>query len=191
MPEPRILRFGNTPVPWTVAWSGEESDWHVGFDRHFKLRAICQAVAQGEGQPRFGKPHSQRQRAAIALGLCDLCGKPLKGRTRVSLSHARPVPHGAEGWAVLQVEPLLHRECAATSMQFCPALRRDTRDGSLRVRQVTRCRAQCAIMSPEFVATYVPGYQAQYGDRILMHAKVELLDWIDRDADWLGVAVDA
>ena len=186
----RTLMFGNTPVPYTVSWSAEEH-FFVARCPYFKRPAICQAVAQGEGQPRFGKPHSQRQRETIALGLCDLCGKPLKSRTRVSLSHARPVGHGAEGMAILQVEPLLHRECAATSMRYCPSLRRDIAAGTLMVRQVTRSREQCAVMSPEFVSTYVPDYRPQLFDRILGHAKVELLDWVDRDDAWLGVSVSA
>jgi len=91
----------------------------------------------------------------------------------------------AEGLDILQVEPLLHRECAATSTQFCPSLRRDIRDGTLMIRQVTRARAQFAIMVPAYVGTYVPGYVAQPDERIIGAAKVELLTWIDRNEDWL------
>lgn len=131
----------------------------------------------------FGKPHSQRQRSAIARGLCDLCGRPLKARTKVSLSHARVVPHGAEGPCVMQVEPLLHKECAAESMRFCPSLRRDIQNGTLFVRQVTRWRPQAAIMSGEYVESLTGTRQQALG-----HAKVELLGWQDRDAEWLGVA---
>lgn len=181
----RSLTFGNTPVPYTASWSAEER-FFVDRCAYFGRPAICQHVARGEGQPKFGKPHSQRQRETIALGLCDLCGRRLAGRTKVSLSHARPVPHGADGWAILQVEPLLHRECALLSMQYCPSLRRDITAGSLMVRQVTRWRAQAAIMSPEYVGTYVPDYKARALDRILGHAKVELIDWIDRDEPWLS-----
>lgn len=182
------LTFGNTPVPYTVSWSGEER-FFVAPCPYFNDRpAISQHVAPGEGQPRFGKPHSQRQRETIALGLCDLCGKPLKGRTRVSLSHARARSNGAEGLAILQVEPLLHRECARLSMKYCPSLRRDIEAGTLMVRQVTRSRVQCAIMGPEYVSTYVPGYEPKATDRILGHAKVELIEWRDRDEEWLGRA---
>lgn len=183
----QALTFVNTPVPYTVSWSGEEK-FFIGPCAYFKRPAICQEVSPGNGQPRFGKPHSQRQRQVIALGLCDLCGKPLKGRTRVSLSHARPVLHGAEGLAILQVEPLLHRECAALSMKFCPSLRRDIQAGTLMVRQVTQSRVQCAVMDYVYVSTYVPGYRPNPGDRILGHAKVELVQWTDRDEAWLGVA---
>jgi hypothetical protein len=181
-----ILHFGNTAVPWTVGWSGEES-FFVGPCRFADGRpAICQAEAPGVGKPSFGKPHCQRQRQCIAEGRCDLCGKPLKLSTKVSLSHARPVGHGAEGLAILQVEPLLHKACAATSMQHCPSLKRDIAAGTLRVRQVTRYRVQFAVMGPQYVSAYVPDYVAKSSDRIIGAAKVELLQWIDRDADWLG-----
>jgi hypothetical protein len=179
-----MLTFGNTAVPWTVAWSGEES-FHVGTCRFTGRPAICQADAQGVGRPTFGKPHWQRQRQAIAEGRCDLCGKPLKLATKVSLSHARPVGHGAEGLAILQVEPLLHKACAAISMRHCPSLRRDISAGTLMVRQVNRWRAQFSVLGPQFLPLYVPGHVAKPTDRIIGHAKVELLRWIDRDAGWL------
>lgn len=178
------LRFGNTAVPWTVGWSGEES-FHVGTCAFTRQPAICQATAPGVGKPAFGKPHWNRQREAIARCLCDLCGKSLKTSTKVSLSHARPVGHGAQGLAILQVEPLLHRACAAESCLYCPSLKRDIADGSLMIRQVTRWRPQFVIMGPQFVSTYVPGYEAKPHERIVGAAKVELLHWIDRDLKWL------
>lgn len=185
------LRFGNTPVPWTVAWTGEEG-YRVEPCRFARgAPAICQSVAPGDGRPTFGKPHFQRQRQAIGEERCDLCGKPLKSRTKVSLSHARMRPNGAEGPAIMQVEPLLHRECAATSMQFCPSLRRDIREGTLMIRQVMRWRAQLAILKPESVAELVPDYVVNPADRISGHAKVELLAWADRDEAWLLRAREA
>lgn len=174
-----VARFGAAAIPWTVSWTGED---HFYVDRCpiFRGPAIMQRVAVGAGKPLFSKPHAQRQREAIAQCRCDLCGKSIKTSTKVSLSHARPVPHGANGWAVLQVEPMLHRACAAESMRFCPALKRDIADGSLMVRQVTRSRVQCAIMDEIYVES-VTGTRV----KALGHAKVELLDWIDRDMDWV------
>lgn len=175
-----MLKFGNTPVPYTASWSAEES-FHVGRCRYFDGQiAIMQAVAPGQGTPLFGKPHAQRQRETIARDLCDLCGRSLKLSTKISLSHARPVPHGANGWAILQVEPLLHKKCAAESMRFCPSLRRDVTRGTLFVRQVTQHRAQCAIMDSAYVQTIA-------GEPVLAlgHAKVELIRWVDRDEAWL------
>ena len=176
------LRYGSTAVPFTASWSAEDRFW-VAECPHAKRPAIRQSVAQGEGKPLFGKPHADRQRQVIAQGLCDLCGRPLAARTKVSLSHARVQLHGADGPAVLQVEPLLHRECAAESLRHCPSLRRDVREGVLMVRQVTRFRVQFAIMSPECVETLAGEHRKAIG-----HAKVELLAWKDRDAAWLGAA---
>ncbi len=181
------LTFGNVPVPWTVGWTGEES-FSVERCRFAERVAICQAKAPGVGKPSFGKPHWNRQRQCIAENRCDLCGKSVMLSTKVSLSHARPVAHGAEGLAVLQVEPLLHKECAAISMEYCPSLKRDIAAGTLMVRQVTRFRVQFVIMGPQFISHYVPGYEAKPTDRIVGGAKVELLNWLDRDAFWLGGA---
>lgn len=174
-----IARFGASAVPWTVSWSAEER-FFLARDPNFGARAVCQESAPGQGKPLFGKPHMDRQRQAMAKGLCDLCGKPLKLATKVSLSRARPMPHGAEGWAILQVEPMLHRACALESMRFCPALKTQIAEGSLQIRQVTRWRPQCAVMSEEYVASVV-------GESVkaLGHGKIELLVWKDRDLAWL------
>lgn len=173
------LQFGNTPVPFTASWSAEES-FHVARCPHADAPAICQEVAIGEGKPQFGKPHSDRQRQVIADGLCDLCGKTLDARTKVSLSHARVRHNGAEGPAIMQVEPLLHRECAAISLRFCPSLKRDVAAGEVRIRQVTRYRVQFAIMDEVYVES-LTGQRC----KAIGHAKVELLAWRDRDAAWL------
>lgn len=55
----------------------------------------------------------------------------------------------------------------------------------LEVRLVTRYRAQFAIMGPQYISHYVPGYVARPDDRIVGHAKVELQEWSDRDLGWL------
>jgi hypothetical protein len=177
------LRWGEVPVPFTSAWTAEET-FRVDVCPYARVPAICQEVRPGEGKPRFGTPHSQRQRQAVILGLCDLCARPLKNTTRVSLSHARP-RNGAEGMCVMQVEPLAHRACAAESIRHCPSLKRDIRAGTLMVRQVIKARPQLAIIAPEYLAEYVPGYQAKPTDRIVGHAKVELQRWVDRDEAWL------
>lgn len=185
------ITYGNSPVPWTVSWS-DEFPYFVDRCPHARMPAIRQPQHYREdraGQkPDFGNPNFDRQRQAIVQGLCDLCARPLRGRTMVSLSHARErenavVDRLATG--VLQVEPMLHRECALTCMQHCPALRRDIAAGTLQVRHVTRWRAQLAIMMPEAIETHVPSYTGPR-DGIVGLAKVELLQWTDRDADWLG-----
>lgn len=174
-----MILWHSVPVPDTAAWTGEET-FFLGECPHSNKLAVMQPEAQGAGKPVFGKPHMQRQRTNVALGLCDLCAKPLKGKTRVSLSYARPVPHGAEGWAVLQVEPMLHRPCALISIKHCPSLKRDIAGGTLNIRQVTRSRVQFAYLAPEAVKEFT-------GESVIAvgHAKTELLAWTDRDMNWL------
>lgn len=176
----RIHRIGAAAVPWTASWTAEE-EFYLAVCPFFLRLALCQPSHPGRGKPLFGKPHSSRQREAIARGLCDLCGKPLKLSTKVSLSHARPVAHSAQGWEILQVEPMLHKACAAESLRFCPSLRRDIASGQLQVRQVTKWRAQVARMSAEYVESITGERREALG-----HAKVQLLEWVDRDADWLA-----
>lgn len=186
------LRYGNTRVPVTASWTGEEH-FYLDRCRWFGKLAICQdeVIQNGGlshirrnighlGRPQFGKPHMQRQRRAMAEGRCDICGRSLRTATKVSLSQARPQPHGAEGWAVLQVEPMMHRACALEAVDQCPSLKRDVLAGTLRIRQVLRWRAQCAVMDADYVQT-ITGQHTQ----ALGHGKIELLEWHDRDADWL------
>lgn len=173
------LYYGGVPVPFTASWTAEER-FYVGPCKFGGTVSICQHDARGQGKPLFGKPHANRQRQAISGHLCDLCARPLRARTKVSLSHAKIYGHGAEGPAILQVEPLLHRECALVSLKHCPSLKRDVAGGEVMIRQVTFYRAQTAIMSPEYVETLT-------GTRVkaMGHAKVELLTWLDRDLAWL------
>jgi len=74
------LLFGNVPVPYTASWTSEESVF-LARCPYADAIALCQPSSPGEGKPLFGKPHMCRQREVIALGLCDLCGKPLKNRS--------------------------------------------------------------------------------------------------------------
>lgn len=175
-----IIHYGETPVPYTAAWSDEIDTLYLGQCPHFGVRAIRQRHMRGSGKPRFGSPHMDRQREVIARGLCDLCARPLKNRTKVSLSHARPQIHGAGVGDILQFEPLLHRECAAASILHCPSVSRDIANGSLSIRQVSKHAAQGAIMSEQ-------GIYEQIGvrEKALGHAKVQLIRWRERDLTWL------
>lgn len=175
----QTFTYGNVPVPWTVSWSDEER-FFVDLCPIAGRQAIRQVSAPGIGKPAFGKPHSDRQRECIALELCDICAKPLAGRTKVSLSHARQVAHSARHFEILQVEPLLHKECAILSLRHCPSLVRDIKAGTLMVRQVFRSETQFALMSAEYVESVTGVALIAVG-----HAKVCLLKWKDRDARWL------
>ena len=173
------LLYGGVPVPYTVSWTAEE-ETSVGDCPWGGPDSLIQPWAQGEGKPCFGKPHAGRQRQAIHEGLCDLCAHPLRLRTKVSLSHARPSVKGHRIGDILQVEPMLCKACARVSLGHCPALKRDIREGTLRVRQVHRYAVQTAIMSSEYVMTI-----AGVARRAMGHAKIQLLSWTDRDEAWL------
>ena len=177
-----MIFYGDIPVPWVASWS-DENQFFLEPCPYARAIAICQNDAQGLGKPQFGKPHSGRQRRAIATGLCDTCGRPLAARTKVSLSHARPQAHGHQIGDILQVEPLMHRECAAISVRHCPSLKRDIALGSLRVRQVTRYQVQFAVMDEIYTNQMTGEFRKAIG-----HAKVQLITWCDRDQDWLSRA---
>ncbi|SDD94190.1 hypothetical protein SAMN05216337_1017105 [Bradyrhizobium brasilense] len=185
------MKWGNIEIPWTVSWTGEETQF-VGRCKYAGgMLALRMIEAPGVGKPQFKTPHSDRQRKCIVEGRCDLCGKHLRLSTKVSLSHARVRSNGAEGPCVMQVEPLVHKPCALVCIEQCPALKRDIAAGILQVRQVLRSRVQIAIMGLEYIQHYVPGYQPQRDEKIAGHAKVELLRWIDRDEAWLRQTAEA
>lgn len=180
---PQQLFYGGVPVPYTASWSGEEK-FSLEPCRFAGGRlAICQHEARGTGKPLFGKPHSIRQRQVIANDLCDLCGRPLRNSTKVSLSHARPRANGASALDILQVEPLLHKACAAISVQHCPSLKRDIAAGAIEIRQVTRHEVQVAIMDEGYTHRLTGVARPAAG-----HAKVHLLAWKIRDLSWLAGA---
>lgn len=176
----QILKYGDVPVPYAVLWSAEDK-MYLGRDPLIKMPACCNEVARGVGKPRFGTPHMDRQREVIYNDWCDLCAKPFKNQTRVSLSHAKVNFAGAAGACVMQVEPLLHKSCAAICIKHCPSLKRDIKAGTLFVRHVLRHRTQVAFLTPAAVAEF----HGEPVNKVLGHAKVELIKWIDRDLAWL------
>jgi hypothetical protein len=122
-----------------------------------------------------------RQRELIVNDLCDLCARPLKGRTKVSLSHAREVASGGAGVAVMQVEPMVHKDCAVVCVEHCPSLKRDIQNNTLFVRQVLKHRHQLALLT----AAAVEEFTGERRDGCAGHAKVELIRWKNRDLNWL------
>jgi hypothetical protein len=177
----KILKWGSVPVPYAALWSGEADQMRVATCPHARVLALCDHEARGEGKPIFGKPHMTRQREVIVKQLCDLCARPLAGRTKVSLSHATFRVNGAEGGCIMQVEPLVHKDCALVCVEHCPSLKRDIRAGTLFVRQVHKHRSQVAVLTEAAVEEFA-------GERrsgVVGHAKVELQRWTDRDLNWL------
>lgn len=181
-PDRQQLFWGAVPVPYVASWSAEQRVY-LGTCPWARRPAIRQEQARGQGKPLFGQPHADRQREVIANDLCDLCGRTLKNRTKISLSQAQSRMNAARPLDVLQVEPLLHKECAAICLRHCPSLLRQARAGELSIRQVFRHACQFAIYSEQgtFEATGVR-------QKAISHAKVQLIRWQDRTADWLEAA---
>lgn len=173
-----IVTYGDLPVPWTVMWS-EEEDYHIADCPWFKGPAICQNDAQGNGVPRFGRPHTLRHRKAIALGLCDLCALPLRDATKVSLADPFRFP-GIDG--AVWLEPLLHRECAIVSLDHCPELQKKLKSDRLNIWQVLRWRPRAIPATDEDRERYVPGCIIA---NLIGLAVIELGDYRRRDLTWL------
>jgi hypothetical protein len=179
-----ILYWGSVPVPYAALWTGEAGGMHIAVCPYAKTIACCDTTRRGSGKPVFGKPHMGRQRELITNDLCDLCAKHFRNRTRVSLSHARAIATGGQGPCVMQVEPMVHKDCALICVEHCPSLKRDIERGTLFVRQVLKHRHQFAILTEAAVEEFC-------GERrggVIGHAKVELQRWIDRDLSWLQAA---
>jgi hypothetical protein len=82
---------------------------------------------------------------------------------------------------VMQVEPMVHKDCAVTCIEHCPSLKRDIRNGTLFVRQVLKHRHQIALLT----SAAVEEFTGQRREGVSGHAKVELVRWIDRDLSWV------
>lgn len=166
-------------------WS-EETEYFIGECPWFKRPAICQREAQGRGVPKFGQPHVNRQRKLHALGLCDICAKPLKNRTKISMSNfggtERP------GMVLTQSEPLAHVECATLSLEACPSLRRQAQSGRLRIRQVFRFQTRPTLATPEERARFVPDYK---GPDIIGLAVVDIFGWRDVSDQFCSASTSA
>ncbi|MDX8035225.1 hypothetical protein SK803_33855 [Lentzea sp. BCCO 10_0856] len=81
---------------------------------------------QGSGRPEFGRAHPLRQRRAMELLLCQVCGGPASrtgdGVLWLHRDHRDDWPGWPEGMA--SVEPPVCASCVAVSLRHCPALRK-------------------------------------------------------------------
>lgn len=175
-----MQRWGNIIIPWTVAWTGERR-FTVSRCPYARTMALCQEEAPGVGKPDFGKPHSNRQRRAQALQLCDICAKPLKGRTRISLSQDSARHVDGLGLVPLAVEPMVHKECAVISLDQCPALKKQVAAGTIFIRQVSQARLIAQVLNEaatlEFAGVSAPG--------AVGHLKLAITQFVARDEAWL------
>lgn len=111
-------------VPWSVAWTGEQS---------FRLRdssdfpgmvELDQKEARGVGDPLFAAIHVTRQRRGMVDLLCHVCGKPTSRMDRFifpTASGGLVTLHDGSQQYGLNVPPM-HRACTIRAQHNCPHL---------------------------------------------------------------------
>lgn len=111
-------------IPWVAAWSSEtwgKSLFEPGLGRN----ALFTMGRQGRGKPVFGVLNEPRQRDAMLVGICQVCGTRILERDQRFV--ADPAPgriQGREG--IVVTEPWAHGYCMAYALEHCPALRDTT-----------------------------------------------------------------
>ncbi|WP_433889865.1 hypothetical protein [Streptomyces sp. CA-111067] len=136
------------PVPFAAVWSGERNDTgqlHIRTgrkgvpslayrderpedrDRHGVLWART-TWAPGSGTPQFADMHPLRQRDAMLLKLCQVCGKPAD-RTREGWlfleargPHTLDLPDPADPYQGFTSKPPVCSGCAVLAARMCPHL---------------------------------------------------------------------
>jgi hypothetical protein len=129
-------------APYITAWSAEQDlpcalverpDSSIGYanellsdrDRHGVLWRQT-ALHHRVGRPEFARVHPLRQRRAMELLLCQVCGGPADqnddGVLWLQRDYRDDWPQWPEGMA--SVEPPMCLQCVPVSRQLCPALRR-------------------------------------------------------------------
>lgn len=138
-------------APYITAWSAEQDlpcriverpDRSIGYDDELTTDRdqhgvlwMQTASRQGRGRPEFARVHPLRQRRAMDLLLCQVCGGPADrsedGVLWLLRDHRGDWPSWPEGMA--STEPPVCRPCIAVARRLCPALRRGA--VAVRVRQ--------------------------------------------------------
>lgn len=174
------LMYGNIPVPYSAAWT-EENTFTIGYCPYAGgSDALNQIDAPAQGRPTFATPHMNRQRESLFKGLCDICACSMRNRTKVSMSEER--------WTDVQgvkmplvVEPLCCRVCARIALAQCPHLKRRIADREIIIRQVYKYDVVCSQLTGEatmeFAGVYAPGTVGHLKMRLRKSA-VRSLDWI-------------
>jgi len=111
-------------IPWSVAWTGEQSFW-LQDSRDFPgMVELEQKQARGVGEPLFAAIHVTRQRRGMVDLLCHVCGKPTSRLDRFifpAASGGLVTLHDGSQQYGLNVPPM-HRACAARARRACPHL---------------------------------------------------------------------
>jgi hypothetical protein len=111
-------------VPWSVAWSGEQSFRLQRSSIFPGMIEVDQAERPGVGEPLFAAIHVSRHRRAMAKHLCHVCGRPTVKRDRYMFPIASGdlvTMHDGSRQYGCNVPPL-HLTCARRAARQCPHL---------------------------------------------------------------------
>lgn len=111
-------------VPWSVAWTGEQS-FRLRPSRDFPgMMEVDQKQASGVGEPLFASIHVTRQRRGMVDLLCHVCGKPTPRYDRYIFPAASggmvTLKDGSQQYG-LNVPPM-HHACSVRARNACPHL---------------------------------------------------------------------
>ncbi|MGW0856115.1 hypothetical protein [Streptomyces sp. NPDC002690] len=135
------LREGSFTVPYIASWSAEMTDTNgllvfkgslrymdeSPLERRDGATWLRMTLARGRGRANLGFVHPVRQRRAMRLSLCQVCGKTtidqqfnLWGERFLYLvAQDQPIEDGE-----VVAAPPVHLACAIESVRDCPHLRR-------------------------------------------------------------------
>jgi len=113
-------------VPWSVAWTAEQSYDLQLSDDFPGLFDLVQIDRQGVGNPRFASLHITRHRLGMVRHLCHVCGRPTPRTDRYIF------PKESGGFVIMPDEstryagnvPPVHLSCAGRAQISCPHLSR-------------------------------------------------------------------
>lgn len=118
-----VWRIGEN-VPWSVAWTGEQS-FDVQPSSDFPGRFdLIQAQRPGEGVPRFAAVHVTRQRGGMMEHLCHVCGRrtPRRDRYIFPVESGGFVTVGDGTMRYAGTVPPVHLACGRRARALCPHL---------------------------------------------------------------------
>jgi hypothetical protein len=120
------------PVPWINLWGAEDTArMSIRPDPHCAGQPAVYLDDSQETEPDFTRQNMQRQREAVARGLCQVCGRRFGWPKLLIWSSISVRTVDVDGTAcVVIAEPWLDTQCADFALSKCPGLirRRTAKD---------------------------------------------------------------
>lgn len=172
------------PVPWINLWRMPDTpeQWTVEFDldlRCMAATAIEPGLTDGGAVPDFKAQAPQRQRRAVLVGICQICGFPIGPQIPWLPIHPgslQRVDVAGRGKVMVTTEPAVHHLCGLFAVDRCPALLRAHHDSAWTLHPMRDLTRYERIIS----RGWIEGHE-QHGTDVAMWVKLALLD---ETAEW-------